>query len=79
MFLHLRARFLGSVSLACGLAALWPLAGCRRDKPAPSIDSLAEVLKKSAEKTLAAPSLANEQIVVTSQARRSARRGRRRC
>ena len=36
----------------------------RREKPAPSIDSLAEVLQKSAEKTLAAPSLANEQIVI---------------
>lgn len=50
-----------------GLAAICALAGCRPPKPPPSIDGLAEALKKSAEKTLAAPSLANEQIVATAK------------
>jgi hypothetical protein len=41
------------------------LAGCHRQKPLPSIDGLSAALERSAEKTLSAPSLADEQIIVS--------------
>jgi len=40
------------------------LAGCQKPKPPPSIDGLTSALERTAEQTLAAPSLANEQVVV---------------
>jgi hypothetical protein len=46
------------------LAAALALAGCHRQKPPPSIDGLSAALERSAEKALAAPSLADEQIVL---------------
>jgi hypothetical protein len=46
------------------LPAIITLASCHRQKPAPSIDGLSAALERSAEKSLAAPSLADEQIVI---------------
>jgi len=51
-----------AVALA-GCAAVC-FAGCHRRNPPPSIDGLAAALERSAEQTLAAPSLANEQIIL---------------
>jgi hypothetical protein len=50
-----------------GGCLLVSLSGCHKQKPAPSIDGLAAALERSAEKTLAAPSLAGEQVVLTAQ------------
>jgi len=57
---------LKSLPLAAALAIIFvsPLAGCRKEKPAPPIDGLTDALNRAAEKALAAPSLANEQIVL---------------
>ncbi|HEX4084767.1 MAG TPA: hypothetical protein VHY22_07650 [Chthoniobacteraceae bacterium] len=51
------------LALPCG-------AGCHKReqpaaKPLPSIDGLTEVLKHTAEQTLAAPSLASDQVILT--------------
>jgi hypothetical protein len=47
-----------AVALAGGIA------GCHKQKPPPSIDGLTDALERSAEKTLPAPSLASEQIIL---------------
>jgi hypothetical protein len=38
--------------------------GCHKEKPAPPIDGLSDALNRAAEKALAPPSLANEQILL---------------
>ena len=40
------------------------LAGCHQQKPPPSIDGLSAALERSAEQTLTAPTLANEQVIL---------------
>ncbi len=50
------------IPLSAALAGC--LTGCHGRKPPPSIDGLNEALERSAEKTLAAPTLANEQVIV---------------
>lgn len=51
-------------STALPLAALLAacLAGCHQEKPPPSIDVLDAALRRSAEQTLPAPTLASEQV-----------------
>lgn len=53
--------------LAVTVPLLGWLGGCHRQKPPPSIDGLSEALERSAEKTLGAPSLADEQIIVAAK------------
>ncbi len=63
-----RARLLPLRFTAAALAGCMAgegLCGCHRQKPPPSIDGLAAALERSAEQTLTAPSLANEQVIVT--------------
>jgi hypothetical protein len=40
------------------------LAACHKQKPPPSIDGLTAALERSAEQTLTAPALANEQVII---------------
>ncbi len=54
-----------SIALAGGLGTC--VVGCHKRKPAPSIDGLSAALERSAEKALAAPSLADEQILVAAR------------
>jgi len=51
-----------TIPLICAALAV---AGCHQQKAAPSIDGLTAALEKSADQALAAPSLANEQVVLT--------------
>lgn len=51
-----------TVLLALALGGL--CAGCRK-KPAPSIDGIAAALQRTADQTLAAPSLASEQVTIS--------------
>jgi len=51
-----------AVALLAGGAA-----GCRKQKPPPSIEGLSAALERSAEKTLEAQPLAGEQIVVAAK------------
>lgn len=44
------------------------LAGCHKQKPPPSIEGLTAALEKTAEQSIAAPSLANEQITLPAPA-----------
>jgi hypothetical protein len=44
--------------------AITLLAACHKEKPAPPIDGLTDALNRAAEKALAPPSLANEQIIL---------------
>jgi hypothetical protein len=55
--------FPAAIALATCVAGC--LAGCHKPKPTPSIDGLTDALNRTAEKELAAPSLANEQIFLT--------------
>ena len=53
--------------LSCTLSAIFAviaLAGCHKRTPPPSIDGLTSALERTAEQTLAAPSLANEQVML---------------
>jgi len=50
--------------LSIALALAGCLGGCHRQKPAPSIDGISAALQRYADKTLAAPPLANEQIML---------------
>ena len=43
------------------------LTGCHKRKPTPSMDGLTAALERSAEQTLAAPSLANEKVVLSAR------------
>jgi hypothetical protein len=54
--------------LAGSLALAGSFAACHKQRPPPSIDGLSAALERSAEKTLAAPSLADEQIDVPAKA-----------
>jgi hypothetical protein len=54
---------LRSLPLAAALA-IPILSGCHQAKPAPPIDGLTDALNRAAEKALAAPSLASEQIIL---------------
>jgi hypothetical protein len=40
------------------------MAGCQKQKPAPSIQGLSDALQMSAEKAIPVPSLADEQIII---------------
>jgi hypothetical protein len=44
------------------VALLGTITGCNKQKPTPSIDGLSAALQRSADQTLAAPSLASEQV-----------------
>lgn len=46
------------------LFAVVALVGCHKPTPPPSIDGLTAALERTAEQTLSAPSLANEQIIL---------------
>ena len=70
---RMAARLPRGARLAVARVAVASLAGalllsaCHKEKPAPSIDGLSAALERSAEKELAAPTLANEQIVLTAK------------
>ena len=49
---------------AAAFVAAGCLGGCHQRKPPPSIDGLTAALERSAEQTLAAPTLANEQVIL---------------
>jgi len=57
-------RILPVALAGCAAACL---CGCNKPKPAPSIDELSAALQQSADKALAAPSLANEQVILAAQ------------
>lgn len=59
-----------------GAAAVPALLRRNAPSPAPNIDGLADSLRKTAEKKLAAPSVANEQIALTVPAEKIAARAK---
>ena len=55
-----RSMLFSSLLLGC-------LAGCHKPKPVPSIDALSAALQRSADKALAAPPLASEQLILSAK------------
>ncbi|MGA3172030.1 MAG: hypothetical protein ABSE62_13565 [Chthoniobacteraceae bacterium] len=56
-------RFARATFIPLAIAGLLP--ACHKQTPPPNIDSLSAALEHDAEKTLAVPSLANEQVILT--------------
>jgi len=61
----MRIALFRKLPIAVALAA--SVAGCHRQTATPSIDDLTNALEQTAEKTLPAPSLTNEQIILPAQ------------
>jgi hypothetical protein len=59
-----RLPLAAALAITLATALVSPLAGCHKEKPAPPIDGLTDALNRAADKALAAPPLANEQIVL---------------
>jgi hypothetical protein len=60
---HPSIKSLAAAALAgCALAAF---SACHKEKPAPPIDQLTEALQHTADQAITAPSLANEQIILS--------------
>lgn len=69
-----RTRHFPFLAALAGCLLASGLAGCHKEKPAPSIDDLSAALERSAEKALPAPSLVDAQIEVTAKPEETAAR-----